>query len=78
LFSWREREIPSASAGTSLVITDPAAIHAPSPISTGATKPLWIPVLTLLPIAVRPFGCPGLCGKLAVIAPAPTFVSSPI
>ena len=29
-------------AGTSLVITDPAAIHAPSPTSTGATKPLWI------------------------------------
>ena len=41
------------------VITDPAAIHAPSPTSTGATKPLWIPVLTFCPIVVRPFGRPG-------------------
>ena len=61
--------------GRPSVMTDPAAIHAPSPISTGATKPLWMPVLTLLPIVVRPFGRPGLCGKLAVIAPAPMFVS---
>ena len=34
--------------------------------------------LTFRPIVVRPFGCPGLCGKFAVIAPAPMFVSSPI
>ena len=33
---------------------------------------------TFLPIVVRPFGRPGWCGKFAVIAPAPTFVSSPI
>ena len=57
---------------------DPAAIHASSPTVTGATNPLWMPVLTLLPIVVRPFGSPGWCGKFAVIAPAPTFVSSPI
>ena len=37
-----------------------------------------MPVLTSLPMVVRPFGCPGLCGKFAVIAPAPTFVSAPI
>ncbi len=40
----------SAPAGTSFVIVDPAAVHAPSPTSTGATKPFWIPVLTFLPI----------------------------
>jgi hypothetical protein len=59
-------------------MTDPAAIQAPSPISMGATKPLWIPVLTLLPIVVRCFGDPGFNGRLAVIAPAPMFVSSPM
>ena len=43
----------SEPGGTSSVITVPAASHASSPISTGATKTLWIAVLTLLPIAVR-------------------------
>ena len=61
-----------------MVITDPAAIHASSPTSTGATNPLWIPVLTLLPIVVRPFGSPGVCGKFAVMFPAAMFVPSPM
>ena len=51
-------------AGTSFVIVDPAAVHAPSPTSTGATKPFWIPVLTFLPIRVRLFGSPGLVGEV--------------
>jgi hypothetical protein len=56
LFSCRERATASDSGGTSLVITEPAPIHASSPISTGATKALWTPVLTLRPIVVRPLG----------------------
>src|SRR5690242_21309005 len=59
-------------------MTDPAATHASSPISTGATNTLSTPVLTLRPIVVRPFGRPDWCGKLAVIAPAPIFVPSPM
>ena len=35
---WRARPSPSAPAGTSSVITDPAAVYAPSPIVTGATS----------------------------------------
>src|SRR5438874_1630762 len=68
LFSWRARATASASGGTSFVMTDPAAVHAPSPTSTGATKAFWTPVLTFLPTLVRAFGCPGLCGTFAVLA----------
>ncbi len=46
------------------MITDPAAIHASSPIDTGATNAFWTPVLTFRPIVVRPFGRPSSCGKV--------------
>ena len=53
LFTCFARAIASAPGGTSSVITEPAAIHASSPIDTGATNVLSTPVLTLLPIVVR-------------------------
>ena len=59
LFTCRARAIASASGGTSSVMIEPAAIHASSPTSTGATNALSTPVLTLLPIVVFAFGCPG-------------------
>ena len=59
------------------MMTVPAAIQTSSPISTGASKTVSTPVLTLRPIFVRPFGSPGSCGKLAVMLPAATFVPSP-
>ena len=60
------------------MITDPAAIHASSPIVTGATNALSTPVLTLLPIVVRPFDRPGSCAKFTVTLLAAMFVSSPM
>jgi len=70
------RAIASAPGGTSSVITEPAAIHASSPISTGATKALSTPVLTLRPIVVRCFVLVR-CSRLTVMLPAAMLVSSP-
>ncbi len=55
------------------MITEPAAIHASSPIDTGATNVLSTPVLTLLPIVVRSFE--RVCCWFAVTFPAAMFVS---
>jgi hypothetical protein len=41
-----ERATPIAPAGTSSVITDPAAVYAPSPIVTGATNIVSLPIRT--------------------------------
>ena len=41
-----------APGGTSEVITDPAAVYAPSPTVTGATNMLSAPVRAWLPIVV--------------------------
>ena len=42
-----------APGGTSSVMTDPAAVYAPSPTSTGATNIVSTPVLTPSPMVVR-------------------------
>src|SRR3954469_11900303 len=55
MFVWGPRAMPSALAGTSSVITLPAPVYAPSPISTGATNAVSTLVLTLDPILVRCF-----------------------
>src|ERR1022692_1148751 len=52
LFTWRARPTPNASAGTSLVMTDPAARYAPSPTSTGATSVELLPMNAPAPILV--------------------------
>src|SRR5579859_774702 len=52
LFAWRPRAIASASAGTFSVIVEPAATYAPSPIRTGATRALSLPMNTLFPMEV--------------------------
>src|SRR5271165_1273165 len=54
LFAWRPRAMPSAPAGTFSVITEPAATYAPSPMRTGATNAVSLPMKTRLPIVV---GC---------------------
>ena len=65
---------PTASlpAGTSFVTTAPAPVFASSPIVTGARSIVSTPRKTRRPIVVRCFCRPS---KLAVIVPAPTFVS---
>ena len=57
-------------------MTEPAAIHASSPIETGATNALSTPVLTLRPIVVRSFARVA-CSRFTVMFPAAMFVSSP-
>ncbi len=59
------------------MMTEPAAIQESSPISTGASKTVSTPVLTLRPIFVRSLGTPGSCLKFAVMLPAATFAPSP-
>src|ERR1700686_960494 len=54
LFTWRPRASASASAGTFLVMTEPAAMYAPSPTRTGATIAESLPTNTRRPITV---GC---------------------
>src|SRR5580700_7534244 len=54
LFTCRPRPMPSPSAGTFSVITDPAAIYAPSPNRTGATSVESLPTNTRFPMLV---GC---------------------
>ncbi|CPU63890.1 Uncharacterised protein [Mycobacteroides abscessus] len=44
---------PSAPAGTSRRMTDPAAVYAPSPTLTGATNMLSAPVRACEPMTVR-------------------------
>ena len=73
LVTCRARAIASAPGGTSSVITEPAAVHAPSPTSTGATNTLSTPILTLRPTVVFRFGRPASCSRLAVIVPAAMF-----
>ena len=46
----RTLPIPSESAGTVCVITEPAAIYAPAPTSTGATMVELLPTTDLSPI----------------------------
>ena len=45
--------IAMASAGTLTVTAEPAAMNAPSPITTGATRVEWDPTKALRPITVR-------------------------
>src|SRR5258707_15185857 len=52
LLIWWLRATPSDSAGTFLVIAEPAAIYAPSPIFTGAMSTESLPTKTRLPIVV--------------------------
>src|ERR1700722_5986681 len=54
----RPRATASASAGTSLVMHDPAPMYAPSPIVMGATNVVSLPTKTRLPISVRCFAKP--------------------
>jgi hypothetical protein len=49
---WRARAMPSAPAGTSSVMMDPAPVIASSPTLTGATKTQSEPVRTRAPIVV--------------------------
>jgi hypothetical protein len=44
--------MPSAPGGTSSVITEPAAVYAPSPTVSGATRTVSLPVNTFEPIVV--------------------------
>ena len=53
MFVWRLRATPSARGGTSETMTDPAAVNAPSPTVTGATKVVSTELLTPAPIVVR-------------------------
>src|SRR5216683_1679354 len=52
LLTWRPRAIPNPSAGTFSVMVEPAAMYAPSPTRTGATRAVSLPMKTLLPIDV--------------------------
>src|SRR5882757_1670798 len=52
LLIWWLRATPSDSAGTFLLIAEPAAIYAPSPIFTGAMSTESLPTKTRLPIVV--------------------------
>src|SRR5438445_12051608 len=52
LLTWRPRAIPNPSEGTFSVIVEPAAMYAPSPTRTGATRAVSLPMKTLLPIDV--------------------------
>ena len=46
------RATASAPGGTSSVTTDPAAVYAPSPMVTGATRTVSLPVKTCAPTVV--------------------------
>ena len=50
--TWRARATVNSPAGASLLITEPAAIVAPSPIVTGATSALLEPMKALSWIVV--------------------------
>ena len=67
---WRARSTASAPSGTSWVITDPAAVVAPAPTTTGATSIVSLPMKAPAPISVRCLATPS---KLQVTAPAPMF-----
>src|SRR5437870_12083702 len=49
LLAWRPRAMASASAGAFSVMTDPAAMLAPSPMAPGATHREAVPVKDPLP-----------------------------
>ncbi len=55
MFSCLPRATPRAPGGTSQVITEPAAVKAPSPMVTGATMVVSLPVRTLSPMVVACF-----------------------
>ena len=71
----RARATAIAPGGTSSVMTDPAAVYAPSPIVTGATNIVSLPMRTESPITVRCLFSPS---KLTKTVAAPMFVSAPI
>jgi hypothetical protein len=52
LLTWRPRAIPNPSEGTFSVIVEPAAMYAPSPTRTGATRAVSLPMKTLFPMDV--------------------------
>src|SRR5258708_5385074 len=52
LLTWRPRAIPNPSDGTFSVMVEPAAMYAPSPTRTGATKAVSLPIKTLFPTDV--------------------------
>src|SRR5229473_1404142 len=52
LLTWRPRAIPNPSEGTFSVIVEPAAMYAPSPTRTGATRAVSLPIKTLFPMDV--------------------------
>ena len=53
MVAWRARVTVSSPAGASLLMTEPAPMVAPSPMVTGATSTLLLPMCTPLPITVR-------------------------
>ncbi len=57
-FRWTARATAMAPGGTSLVITEPAAVYAPSPTVTGATSMVSEPIRTWSPIVVRCLATP--------------------
>src|SRR5205814_6169124 len=61
-------------AGTSAVITDPAAVYASSPTLTGATRIVSLPTWARSPISVRCLSTPS---KFAVTVPAPMLALAP-
>src|SRR5260370_9417842 len=68
LLIWRPRAIPNPCGGTFSVMVEPAAIYAPSPTRTGATRALSLPIKTLFPIDAGHLLKPS---KLRVILPTP-------
>ena len=58
MFRCPARPMPSAPGGTSWVMTEPAAVYAPSPISTGATSIVSLPIRTWSPTRVRCLATP--------------------
>src|SRR6266581_7331464 len=69
-----ERSIARLPAGTSAVITDPAAVYASSPTLTGATRIVSLPTCARSPISVR---CLSMPSKFAVTVPAPMLALAP-
>src|ERR1700674_2355933 len=69
-----ERSTARLPAGTSAVITDPAAVYASSPTLTGATRIVSLPTCARSPISVRCLSSPS---KFAVTVPAPMLALSP-
>src|SRR6266568_3640569 len=69
-----ERSTARLPAGTSAVITDPAAVYASSPTLTGATRIVSLPTCARSPISVRCLSTPS---KFAVTVPAPMLALAP-